>query len=397
MRNITRRQFLKLMAGTAGALVVAGGLGGVTWKIIQAGQIPAPWHAGAVSLVPSTCHMCLWKCGIQVAVADGRVHKIYGHPANPASRGKMCARGQAGGMDLYDPDRLKHPLIRVGERGEGKYRKVTWEEALDYAAAGLLAVRDNWDGPEAVAWFAHNGGDKWFAHHLPGAFGSPNAGKPSEAVCITPRERASHITFGRPTGVHEPMDWDETEYVVLIGNHIGENAHVSHMTGLMNARARGAKLVVVDPRMSTAAAKADLWLPIRPGTDTALLLAWSHVLITEEIYDRAYVAKWTVGFDELAHHVQPYTPEWAGKITDIPAETIRRVARELAFHAPRAMVPPGRHTTWYGNDTQRMRALYILNALLGAVGRPGGLYIGEPPFMEKHPHPPLPLEPQVGG
>ena len=396
---VDRRTAITLGAGAAGSLAIVGGGVVAGRKALAAAKGPTPWYAGTgtITRIPTYCHMCLWRCGVEVAVKNGRAYKIYGAPDNPNNRGKTCARGQAGIMDLYDPDRLKYPLIRTGERGDGKYRRATWEEALDRAAEGLKAVRDKWGGPEAVAWFAHNGGDYFFAELLPGAWGSPNAGKPSEGICTTPRERASSLLFGRSTGVHEPVDWDETDYVVLIGNHIGENAHVGHMRGLANARARGMKLVVVDPRMSTAASKADLWLPIKPGTDTALLLAWMHVLIGERLYDREYVQQWVTGFDQLAAHVEPFTPEWAAGITELPAEQIRRVARELAAHAPKAVVPPGRHTTWYGNDTQRMRALFMVNVLLGNVGRRGGLFFAQAPYTEGYPIPPLATEPDTGG
>lgn len=332
-----------------------------------------------------------------VTTVGGRVVKLDGNPKNPSNRGKMCARGQAGVMELYDSDRLKTPLIRTGERGDGKYRQASWQEALDYAADGLNKVKGKWGGPEAVAWFAHNGGDPFFAEYLPAAWGSPNAGKPAEAVCVTPRERAAALTMGRAIGSHEPIDWDETRYVVLLGFHIGENAHVTHMAGLANARARGAKVVVVDPRQSTVASKADMWLQIKPGTDTALLLAWMNVLITEGLYDKEFVDKWTVGFPQLAEHVRAMTPEWAAAITDIPADVIRQVAREMAAARPNVVVPPGRFTVWYGNDTQRLRALYMVNALLGSVGRPGGLYFGVAPYMEEFPHLPLPLAPAAGG
>ncbi|WP_287409300.1 molybdopterin-dependent oxidoreductase, partial [Oceanithermus sp.] len=143
--------------------------------------------------------------------------------------------------------------------------------------------------------------------------------------------------------------------------------------------------------------KAHRWLPIKPGTDLALLLAWIHVLIKEDLYDRDYVQKYTVGFEKLAVHSNKHTPEWAEKITEIPAETIRAVAREMAAAKPRAVLPPGRHTVWYGDDTQRMRAVYILNALLGNYGVPGGFYLAKPPYLEKYPHPPFPLEPAAGG
>lgn len=298
----------------------------------------------------------------------------------------------------YDPDRLKRPLIRVegSQRGEGKYRVTTWEEALDYVAERMMKIKEEY-GPEAIAFFGHGTGDSWFVDFLPAAWGSPNAAKPSVAICTAPRETAAQWVFGRPIGGHEPIDWENARYIVLIGHHIGEDTHNTQLQDFALALKRGAKVVVVDPRFSTAAAKAHLWLPIKPGTDTALLLAWIHVLIYEDLYDKEYVAKYTTGFEELKAHVKDFTPEWAEKHTEIPAETIRQVAREMAAHKPQAVLPPTRHTVWYGDDTYRMMALYYVNVLLGNYGRKGGFYIAQSPYLEKYPTPPLPLEPAAGG
>jgi thiosulfate reductase/polysulfide reductase chain A len=340
--------------------------------------------------------MCLWRCGVVAHVVEGRVVKLEGHPENPKSNGRLCARGLAGLGELYDPDRLRRPLIRVGARGEGKFREASWEEALDATAKALLAIRDRY-GPEAVAFFGHYAGDKWFVDYLAPAWGSPNAAKPSVALCTTPREVAAMLTFGRPITGHEPVDWEHVRYIVLLGTHIGENAHNTMMQEFAAARARGAKVVVVDPRFSTVASKADYYLPIKPGTDTALLLAWMHVLVTEGLYDAEYVARWTEGFEKLAAHVRPFTPQWAAAITELPAETIAEVARELARYRPQAVVVPGRHVVWYGNDTQRMRALYIVNVLLGNWGRRGGFYLPEAPYVEEYPLPPFPIGSEAGG
>jgi thiosulfate reductase/polysulfide reductase chain A len=223
------------------------------------------------------------------------------------------------------------------------------------------------------------------------------AAKPSMSLCTSPREEAAQLTFGRGIGNHEPVDWGETRCLVLIGTHIGEDARNTMMQDLASARARGAKLIVVHPRFSSAAMKADYWLPIKPGTDTALLLAWMHVLIREKLIDREFVEKWTIGFDELAAHVAQFTPEWAAQVADVPADLIRDSARALGRERPQAVIVPGRHVVWYGNDTQRMRAVYIVNALLGAYGRPGGLYFNQTPYIEEHPHPPYAVVGGAGG
>ena len=394
--HLKRREFLKLAGASAGAVALAG-------SVRPAAPAPYPasrpkWRQQEYATVYSICENCFWRCGIEAKVAGGRVYKVDGYAANPKSKGRLCPRGQGAIAQRYDPDRLKRPLIRIegSRRGEGRYREASWDEALDAVAAGLLKIKAE-HGPEAVAWFGHGSGDSWFVDYLPAAWGSPNAAKPSVSLCTAPRETAAMWTFGRPIGGHEPIDWENSRYIVLVGHHIGEDTHNTQLQEFTEALRRGARLVVVDPRFSTAASKADHWLPIRPGTDTALLLAWLNVLITENLYDREYVEKYTVGFDRLAEHVKTFTPEWAAALTDLPAPLIRQIARELADHRPRAVVPPTRHTVWYGNDTQRMRALYLVNVLLGNYGREGGFYLAVPPYLEKYPHPPLLLEPAAGG
>ncbi|HUL57680.1 MAG TPA: molybdopterin-dependent oxidoreductase [Anaeromyxobacteraceae bacterium] len=391
-RVFSRRRLLQgslLSLGAARpAAALAGLLGGVRARL--------PWYRQAGKTTYGVCDMCPWHCGIVVTTLNGRVRKIDGNPRDPKSRGKLCARGQAGVSFLYDPDRLKRPLIRTGARGEGRFRPASWDEALDHAAGKLLAIRKE-HGPEAVAFLGHTAGDFWFVDHLPQAWGSPNAARPSMSLCTSPREEAAVLTFGRNIGNHEPVDWDEARCIVLVGTHIGEDARNTMMQDLAAARARGAKLVVVDPRYSSAAMKADFWLPIRPGTDTALLLAWMNVLVTEGLVDREFVERWTVGFDALAAHVAETTPEWAAPITDLPAGLIRESARTLGRERPRSVIVPGRHVVWYGNDTQRMRAVYLVNALLGAYGRPGGLYFNRQPYLEEHPHPPYAVKGGAGG
>jgi thiosulfate reductase/polysulfide reductase chain A len=351
---------------------------------------------GEVAVTYNYCDMCPWKCGIEVHSVDGKVIKIDGNPLDPKSRGMLCARGQGGVSFLNDPDRLRSPMIRTGERGEGKFREVSWEEALDHTAEKLLDIKDKY-GPEALAIFGHTTGDFWFAEYFAQAWGTPNGAKPSTSLCLSPRDEASLLTFGFPVGGHEPMDWAEIECVTLIGSHIGEDSRNTVMQDFIAAASRGARVIVVDPRFSSAAAKADHWLPIKPGTDTALLLGWINVLITEDRYDHAYVKTWANGIDELTAHVEQYTPEWAAAITDLSPEQIRTTARLMSDRLPKAAIMPGRHVTWYGNDTQRMRAVFILNSLLGAYGRHGGMYFNKAPFLDGYPHPPFAVTGSAGG
>ncbi|HAJ37119.1 MAG TPA: thiosulfate reductase [Chloroflexi bacterium] len=394
--QISRRTFLKsAFAGGAGVALAAG-------QLQQAAAAPAagtttPWYyRGQIKSTYSVCDMCPWRCGIIAQSVEGRVFKIDGNPADPKSRGMLCARGQGGVSFMYDPDRLRSPMLRTGERGEGKFQEVTWEEALDHTAEKLLAIKEQY-GPESVAIFGHTSGEFWFADYFAQAWGTPNAAKPSSSLCTSPREEASNLTFGFPVGGHEPVDWAGLRCLTLIGSHIGEDSRNTVMQDFANARARGATVIVVDPRFSSVAAKADYWLPIKPGTDTALLLAWINVLITEHRYDADYIAQWAQGFEELAAHVADMTPEWAAAITELDAELIRTTARVMADNLPQSVIMPGRHVTWYGNDTQRMRAVHIINALLGAYGREGGIYFNKSPYIEAYPHPPFAVAGSAGG
>jgi thiosulfate reductase / polysulfide reductase chain A len=393
--QITRRRFLQSSLIGAGALLASGrtALAGGLEKL----GAPVPWFLrGQIETTYNYCDMCPWRCGIVVHSVNGQVHKIEGNVKDPKSRGMLCARGQAGPSFIYDPDRLRAPMIRTGERGEGKFKEVQWSEAFDYAAEKLAAIRDEY-GPESVAIFGHTSGEFWFTDYFAQAFGTPNAAKPSSSLCTSPREEAAKLTYGLTIGGHEPVDWDGARCLTLIGSHIGEDTRNTVLQDFANAWGRGAKVIVVDPRFSSVAAKADYWLPIKPGTDTALLLAWMHVIIKEERYDQEYVAEWTTGFEELKAHVQPFTPEWASAITDLPAEQIAETARVMAANLPQAVIVPGRHVTWYGNDTQRMRAIYFINAVLGAYGREGGIYFSRSPYIEAYPHPPFAVAGSAGG
>lgn len=396
--QITRRTFLKSALATGGGLALAGSaLSTATASTLSRVDLSPTWfYGGEIKQTYNCCSMCPWGCGLIATSVNGRVYKVDGNPADPKSRGMLCARGQGSVSFMDDPDRLQAPMRRTGERGEGKFEEIDWTEALDEAGAKLKAIADEY-GPESIAIFGHTAGDFWFTDYLAQAWGTPNAGKPSTSLCTNPREEAAKLVYGSTVGGHEPLDWDGLRCLVLIGSHIGEDSRNTVMQDFANLWARGGKVIVVDPRLSTVAAKADYWLPIKPGTDTALLLAWMNVLINEERYDVDYVAAWTTGFDELKAHVQAFTPAWAAAITDLPAEKIVETARVMADNLPQTAIMPGRHVTWYGNDTQRMRAVFMINALLGAYGREGGIYFNKSPYIESYPHPPFAVTGSAGG
>jgi thiosulfate reductase / polysulfide reductase chain A len=383
-----RREFIRMGAyGTLGA----GVLGGLPtdWYSFYPRRLKDPGTDGD-AVVPSFCELCFWKCGILAHVKDGRVTKIVGNPADPLSNGRLCPRGAGGTGLLYDPDRLRTPLMRVGRRGGDVFEAVPWETALDRVAEGFERISRE-HGPEALALFSHGYGGSWF-RTLFHAYGSPNITAPSYAQCRGPRDVGFNLTYGSIVGSPETTDIAHARCLTLIGSHLGENMHNTQVQDFAAALRNDAELIVVDPRFSVAASKARYWLPIKPGTDLALLLAWMHVLITEGLYDRAYVERYALGFEQLQAHVQPYSPEWAYPRTGIEPELIRRTARTMAAARPASLVHPGRHVTWYGDDTQRSRAIAMLNALLGSWGRRGGFFL--PAWMDvpEPEHPPYPRQ-----
>ncbi|MGZ5427894.1 MAG: molybdopterin-containing oxidoreductase family protein [Thermoanaerobaculia bacterium] len=368
----TRRQFIQISGAGFGAAVAGSGL--VTkWWGLDPDVVHDPGTDGD-RVVPTFCELCFWKCGLLAHVKNGRVTKIQGNPDHPLSNGHLCPRGTGGMGLLYDPDRLKKPLLRrKGKRGEQTFEEVSWEAALDFTAEKLLKIQKEC-GPEKVALFSHGFGGSFFKHLL-FAYGSANVTAPSYGQCRGPREVGFQLTYGAPVGSPEVLDLANARVITLLGSHLGENMHNTQVQDFALAIAKGATVIAVDPRFSTAAGKARYWLPVKPGTDLALLLAWMHVIVKEGLYDREYVEKYTTGFEKLKKHVADKTPEWAFTETTIRPEVIVETARVIAGARPASLVHPGRHTTWYGDDTQRSRAVAILNALLGSWGRRGGFFI----------------------
>lgn len=382
MLSISRREFIKIGSiGTAG-LAMGGGLF-TKWYGLDDDSTFDPQTDGE-KVIPTFCELCFWKCGVLAHVRNGRVTKLTGNPKHPLSRGHLCPRGTGGIGLLYDPDRLKKPMLRRSKRGEQVFEEVSWDVALDYVAEQMLKIREKW-GPEAMALYSHGYGGTWFKHLLH-AYGSDNIAAPSYAQCRGPREVGFYLTFGRGVGSPEATDMENSRVIALIGSHLGENMHNTQVQDLAIALKNGADLIVVDPRFSTVAGKARYYLPIKPGTDIALLLAWMHVIIAERLYDKEYIEKYAIGFEELKKHVADSTPEWAWTHTGIPPERIVETARCLAGGRPRALVHPGRRVTWYGDDTQRSRAIAILNALLGSWGRKGGFAIPSSVNLPKYPY-----------
>ncbi|NQU64202.1 MAG: molybdopterin-dependent oxidoreductase [SAR324 cluster bacterium] len=388
MAKITRRKFIDLSkSAIVGGVAVAGASAFMSGKLEgAANQVDSSQKVSQGEwVIPSYCDVCFMGCGINVTVKNGRAIKIEGNPKHPISRGMLCPRGAGGLGQLYDPDRLKTPLIRTGN---DQFKAVGWPEALDYVAAKMKTIIEA-HGPESLALLKHGKGADPFGR-LWDAIGSKTEGHPSYAQCRGARDIGWDLTFGQGPGAVERVGLDQAKVVAFIGGHLGENMHnvtvQDYTTGLRN----GSQHIVVDPRYSTAASKARHWLPIRPGTDIALLLAWMHVLIYEDLYDKDFIEENAIGFSALKKHVENTTPEWAAPYTGLKADEIRQTAQELGQAIPHALLFPGRRFAWYGDDTQRARAMAIINALLGAWGNESGIFLGDKIKVPNFPYPASP-------
>jgi thiosulfate reductase / polysulfide reductase chain A len=355
--DLSRREFLKLGGAAAGALAVGQF---IPPRVAQAARQLGTLDPNGDGYIPTMCEMCVWRCGVLAKVVEGRVVKLEGNPDHPHSKGKLCARGQSGLMNTYDPDRVLTPLVRVGKRGEGKFRQASWDEALDLVANNMLKIKDTYGAEAMVFSSTHNLSQVQFENLLNG-FGSPNYGT-QRSLCFNAMIVANLMTYG----MEEPgRDYSQVKYVLLTGRNLLEAISTSETGELLDAKANGAKIVYLDPRFTKTAAKADEWLPIRPGTDLAFHLALINVIIAEKSYNAEFIQKYTLGFDQVAEAVSEYTPEWAAPITGIEAGVIRRVAQEFSQAAPYALAHNGWRTSNFINSFPTERAITILNALAG--------------------------------
>ena len=361
---ISRRDFLKLGAAASAALAV-GTL--IPPQVAQAAHRAGHLNAQGDGYIPSMCEMCVWRCGLIAKVKDGRVVKLDGNPEHPHSKGRLCTRGQSGLMNTYDPDRVLSPLIRVGKRGEGKFRKASWDEALDLTAGKMQLIKDKY-GPEAMVFSStHNLSQVQFENLLY-AYGSPNYGT-QRSLCFNAMITAFLLTYG----IEEPArNYENVEYILMVGRNLMEAISTSETAELAAALDRGAKLVYLDPRFTKTAAKASEWIPIRPGTDSAFLLAMIHVIVMNGLADCEFVKQYMVGCDDIQEAMRQYTPEWADRITGVPAATIERIAREYAAAKHNALAHPGWRTSNFVNSFQTERAIATLNVLNGNILTPGG-------------------------
>lgn len=333
--------------------------------------------AEGLEIIPTCCFSCNTACEVLAFrdKATGRIVKIEGDPSSPVTGGAACAKGLAAADLLYNPARLTKPLKRITPRSEGRiggppeWKEISWDEALDEIAEKLLGYRER-DGARSVAFLegTRRGWSRVFSR-LANAFGAPNHGAAGWAQCLWPRLVDCRATFGGAQ-YPEACDYANTHCIIVWGANPAATWPLQG-AAIMDARERGARLIVIDPRLSETAAKADSWIRIRPGKDTDLALGLIHVIIEENLYDARFVEEWTSGFDELRAHVADRTPELTERLTGVSAEIVRETARTYALSKPSCIF---RCVTVDQtiDSVQTCRALSILMAITGNIDIPGG-------------------------
>jgi thiosulfate reductase / polysulfide reductase chain A len=323
----------------------------------------------------SICGMCTVRCPIKVSTQSGQVTFIEGNPHVPAMKGAVCPRGAAGRALINDHERPQTPLIRLGARGEGKWRKVSWEEAFDHVAGKLEQIKAQY-GARAIALSDRGGPFRDIHRALLRGLGTPNYCNHDASCARNVQHAALSLTgMGRKDVAY---DLKNARHVVLQFRNIFEAVNVQEVNNLMDAMENGCKLTVIDIRATISASKATRFLQIRPGTDYAFNLAVIHELIHKRLYDERFVDRYIEGIKELEQFVQPYTPEWAQAETGVEAAQLRAFVKELAAARPAVIWHPGWMAARYRDSFYNCRSIYIINALLGSYGAKGGL-----PFVRK--------------
>ncbi len=375
----TRRDFMKL-GGAVGA--TAGALGLSSSRLVameqQLGGKDYSATTGAErQAVPYTCMACNIEDGGVAYVENGRIVKLEGNIDHPNTRGKLCAKGNSGFLHVYDPDRIMTPLLRTGKRGEGKWKRISYDEATALLAKKLREVIDRADAehkPEILNEIVF----KWGRDRSGGAVGrfmhalGSNAMLNHTNVCESSKKVGLEPSWGPDI---ESCDWANTKYILNFGSNILETAYFMNpnaqrlVDGVVSNKA---KLVSFDVRMSNTSGFADEAYFPYPGTDAAIALALSHVIMNEGLYDADFIRDWTnVTAEQLIDHLKPYTPEYAEQESGVSAKDIRRIAREFAITKPATTFSyrgPCKHV-W---GSYQEAAIHMLNVITGNVEKKGG-------------------------
>jgi anaerobic selenocysteine-containing dehydrogenase len=361
-------------------------------------------------IIPSICFNCESACGI-LAYVDKEtldVRKIEGNPVHPGSRGRTCAKGVVTPNQLQDPDRILYPLKRTGARGAGEWQRVTWDEALDEIGGRIRKAIVEGRRHELM-YHVGRPGEDGYANRVLQAWGVD--GHNSHTNVCSSSARLGHFLW---TGADRPSpDYANAKTILLLSSHL-ETGHYfnPHAQRIIESKSKGGTLITIDPRLSNSSAKADLWLPAYPGTESALLLAIAKYLLDENLYDREFVENWVnwrdyltaerpdlpLAFDSfiaaLKDLYSEFTPEFAAAETGVPAERIVEAARAIAA-AGNAFATHSWRAAAAGNlwGWQITRCLYLLVVLTGSVGSIGGVNLHVTnKFVPKHPNPPPPPE-----
>lgn len=339
----------------------------------------------ALETKKAVCYFCKGYCPVLVTAENGRLIDVKEDSSDPGvdrlfPRAKGCLRMRAAKEFMYHPMRLNFPLKRAGERGESKWQQISWEQAFNEIAEKLQVIKDTY-GAEAAAGVKGTFRNKSFQPRFFMLFGSPNSTTQGK-VCYGPLYAVSNAMFGWSggryslPGGHRLVGGVTPKCIFLSGTDPFQSwPRIAQI--VRDTKKAGGTLIVVDPRETGLTKMADLWLQLRPGTDTALFMSMIQVVIEEGLYDHDFVEKWCFGFDKLAVRVQDYVPEKVAEITWVPAEKIRKAARLLSEHKP-FYSWNGMGTEQLHNSVQAIHARFILAAITGSIDVEGGTYVGRP-------------------
>ncbi len=316
------------------------------------------------------CDMCMAYCPTKIHIRQGKAIKIDMVKKRVA---EICPRGDAQLDFVYHPDRLKYPLKRVGERGSGSFVRISWDEALDTVASKFQNIKAEFGAESVVFWVAYTKEPRPYFRRLTHAFGSPNYCTET-SNCFSATWLATTLTYGQDYSwlYRQSTTIDPASKCRLIWSSSVERSLPQLWKDHLEARQNGLKLIVVDPRRTKLASMADIHLMLRPGTDGALALGLMNVIINEQLYDKEFVEKWMVGFEELKKLVQEYPPERVEQITWVPADKVREAAILYATQKPAKIGMSADATTHCSNGVQNHRAIILLPALTGNFDVPGG-------------------------
>ncbi len=326
-------------------------------------------------IVRSHCRICHGGCGVLVHVKDGRIVRIEGDPESPISRGTLCPKGIASIQLVYHPDRVLYPMRRKGEKGEGRWERISWNEAYDILVSKISEFKNQYGAESIVLGYGTGRDNEAFIYRFANLLGSPNV-LTAGHMCYGPRVSTSIITCG-----NLPVcDYDGNPKCIMVW---GNNAIISNPDEykgvyLSDALRKGARLIVVDPRFTKLADRSDLWLQLRPGTDVALALGMIYVILEEELYDKEFVKNWIYGWKEFVDRVKEYPPKRVSEITWVGEEKIRQAARLFATAKP-ACIQWGVAIEQSINCVDNNRVLIGLAAITGNLDVPGGMVFYVPP------------------